>query len=293
LERIKEVIHMKSNNGTWVFGLVLTAAVLFAGSCSKENPAGPEETPPPEDTIYSLTVTVNYSGAVPVSSANRLLVGLFSNPNLSGPPFASSDISVPNGGSADFTGITVSPVWVGVVADADGDTNPSMGEPVGVYVNYTAPTAVDLTSTGSISINFDDTYSWATGGSVFLSVDGIATNFQKFSVSQYDTGSEKTVVLGFGDLSGQGYPSVNISFPSNRTGTWNETTGAVLGYMDGTGTPFSSLFGNGNCSVTITSYGSVGGKIEGTFSALVFDATASVSNVITGGSFSVVRFADN
>jgi hypothetical protein len=77
-----------------------------------------------------LQVIVTYKGKGDVSKANEIVVFLFDNPiiNAGSRPIAIRTIEK-NGGSAQFTGLTLSPVYVAVAYDDKGTFTPGEGPP--------------------------------------------------------------------------------------------------------------------------------------------------------------------
>ncbi len=86
-----------------------------------------------------------------------------------------------------------------------------------------------------------------------------------------------------------------IGFLINGTTAGTYTVAAdtlVVLYTDDVDTAFTAINGlAGSGSVTITSYGAVGGLIEGTFFAVVDDGASTTLDIISG-TFSVVREPD-
>ena len=77
------------------------------------------------------------------------------------------------------------------------------------------------------------------------------------------------------------------------TGTYTVAANTlVVTYTNDAGTEFAAVNGvAGSGSVTITSFGAVGGRIEGTFFAVVDDGASTTLDIISG-TFSVVREPD-
>lgn len=88
-------------------------------------------------TGEELQVTVTYKGKGEVTKANEISVFLFDDPiiNASSRPVAIRTIEK-NGGSAQFSGLTVSPVYIAVAYDEKGTFTPGEGPPpVGMPVS--------------------------------------------------------------------------------------------------------------------------------------------------------------
>jgi hypothetical protein len=112
-----------------------------------------------------LQVTVLYKGTGEVGKANEIAVFLFGDPIINGSsvPIAIRTIEK-NGGSAQFTGLTVSPVYVAVAYDEKGTFTPGEGPPpVGTPVAIHGETkpgsgaAPVKTGTGAkVTITFND-----------------------------------------------------------------------------------------------------------------------------------------
>ncbi len=114
----------------------------------------------------------------------------------------------------------------------------------------------------------------------------------------YSTGKNETGVIVFGQDSKNGDIDFQITFPGKTAGTYitSETGANSLVFALGTGTAGDLRRQEHEASttiltVTVTEYGSVGGKIKGTFSGQVKNASGQIVN-ITKGIFEVIRKAD-
>jgi hypothetical protein len=102
----------------------------------------------------------------------------------------------------------------------------------------------------------------------------------------YMISSDTTTVSG---ANGAGYPLINLRFPGNKLGRFTCGTNAGIDYTPALGTTYIAGAG-GDCTITITSYGAVGGAIVGTFSGTPKGGAASV--ILDEGGFNVVRQKD-
>ncbi len=86
---------------------------------------------------------------------------------------------------------------------------------------------------------------------------------------------------------------IGFSFLGTTAGTYTVAADTLMVmYADDVGTGFTAAFGiAGSGSVTITSFGAVGERIEGTFFAVVDDGASGTLD-ITFGTFSVLREPD-
>lgn len=85
---------------------------------------------------------------------------------------------------------------------------------------------------------------------------------------------------------------LGIIFKANHTGTfnWNDDNGAIVYKTTSTGNFFYVGITQG--TTTVSSYGNVNGKIEGTFSGKLIEQN-SQSELNISGSFSAVRIPDS
>jgi hypothetical protein len=113
---------------------------------------------------------------------------------------------------------------------------------------------------------------------------------------------------GNGDLTGDASPAggFSASFDAAETETVSITFGlraagtddcgsnhdVVFTYVDGKGDTYrSNGVGGGSCAVTVTAYGAVGEKVEGTFNGAVprISGTVGADHHILNGTFSFTR----
>src|SRR6185295_17021017 len=73
-----------------------------------------------------IVVTATYKGGT-VDAAHEILVFLFPNPNPDAAPPVAVQTVTKNGGTATFTGVTASPVYVAAVFNEKGDYHGSGG----------------------------------------------------------------------------------------------------------------------------------------------------------------------
>jgi hypothetical protein len=83
----------------------------------------------------------------------------------------------------------------------------------------------------------------------------------------------------------------SVVFKGNQTGTinWNDENGAIIYRTTSSGNYF--YIGITQGTTTVSSYGAVGGKIEGTLSGKLIEAS-SLAELNISGSFSAVRLPD-
>ncbi|MDP2365531.1 MAG: hypothetical protein Q8M94_17405 [Ignavibacteria bacterium] len=83
-----------------------------------------------------------------------------------------------------------------------------------------------------------------------------------------------------------------IIFKGNQPGTfnWNDDNGAIIFRTTSTGN--FTYIGISQGTTTVSSYGAVNGKVEGTISGKLIEATSQAELNITNGSFSAVRIPD-
>lgn len=109
-------------------------------------------------------------------------------------------------------------------------------------------------------------------------------------VSAYSLSDTTTAVLFSGTLSTDSL-YFYVVFKGNQTGlkNWDDNNGVVM-YRNGT-SGLSTYLGVSQGSTTISSYGSIGGKVEGTVSGKIIDA-ATQTEVNVSGNFSATRIQD-
>jgi hypothetical protein len=126
--------------------------------------------PPPAAaaaTAKNLTVTVTYTGKGPVDAGHGILIFLFADPNISAEsqPLGPPQIIQKSGGSATFTDVSASPVYIAVVYNESGTYEgggpPPPGTPVAIHSKDTKdPNSPALPVTPgpktAVSISFSD-----------------------------------------------------------------------------------------------------------------------------------------
>lgn len=278
-----------NRKGILIFIMLLVGSGFLWVSCEEDNPMEPGGIPEEPGKVYGLTVNYNYTGAVTIDASHKIMVGLFYSDFVSAAPDIGLE-AYSASGSVTFNQVTGTPVRVGIVVDKNGDGSPSQDDPYELYNNqWQNGNAIDLESVNSISINFNDTYAWNTGGDITFFINGQATNFQKYSMAVWESGYPRTLVYGSGNLS-DGIPCITMTF-TNTTGTCDQANGAFIEYVDELGHTFASDYG-GNCLITVTAYGAVGGLIEGTFSGTIVRTDYGATNIIAGGIFGLRRWSD-
>ena len=116
----------------------------------------------------NLTVSVQYTGAGQVDEVHEIVVLLFDKADVSADsqPMAFRRVRT-NGGTATFTGVAASPVFVMVVYDDSGRYHgdeglPPIGAPATLYAKdaKSPPAAVKVEAKSSIKVKFDDAKRW-------------------------------------------------------------------------------------------------------------------------------------
>jgi len=110
-------------------------------------------------------------------------------------------------------------------------------------------------------------------------------------ISSYSVSENYTAVL-FSGKAGSDSLFFYVIFAGNQTGTksWDDNNGVIM-YKSSASANFSYL-GITNGSLNVTSYEAVGGKVSGTLSGQIVEATSSNTIDITNGSFTGSRIAD-
>lgn len=154
----------------------------------------------------------------------------------------------------------------------------------------------------------DDSNPAGSGDNGGNSTYTITLNGDGFSNKQVTPGSTATTAYAMYSPTQQktgGYlacsDNINVSFftQGQQTGTFNFSVGdndsdpeVGLIVTSGTGTSMKIYYGKtGSGSITITSYGSVGGQIKGTFTGKIYNSTTD-AEVTISGSFSATRIPD-
>lgn len=124
------------------------------------------------------------------------------------------------------------------------------------------------------------------GGSITFDLDG--------SPVDHSTSSQATVYLGTDILGFWGYDVAgnffNIFVPP-QAGTYTCNSGVSMYYQNAGGAQWGGYSGFGACSVTVTSIGTLGTSVTGTFSGNLTAqfGGASGTRTITNGQFSMIR----
>jgi len=110
-------------------------------------------------------------------------------------------------------------------------------------------------------------------------------------ISSYSVSENYTAVL-FSGKAGSDSLYFYVIFAGNQTGTksWDDNNGVIM--FKSTTSGGSSYLGVTNGSLNVTSYEAVGGKVSGTLSGQIVEATSSNTIDITNGSFTGSRIAD-
>ena len=113
-----------------------------------------------------VVVTATYKGKGPVDEKHAIVVFLFDHPM----PTADSrplgrEIIAKNGGSAKFTAVAATPVYVTVVYDEKSNYSgvggpPPAGTPIGRPMKGGKPVPVTPGPDAKISVTFDDSQRW-------------------------------------------------------------------------------------------------------------------------------------
>jgi hypothetical protein len=114
----------------------------------------------------NLTVIVSYNGKGKVDETHEILVFLFDHPvpTADSNPLAVQSVQK-SGGTATFTSISSSPVYVVMVydekADYDGRSGPPpAGTPIGTYSKAGKPVPVTPGANVKVVVSFDDSKRW-------------------------------------------------------------------------------------------------------------------------------------
>lgn len=146
--------------------IAMASGGVTGAAAQSAPPAGPSPGAaagaPAAAVAGDLEVTVKYTGAGQVSADREISVFLFSDANInaSSVPLA-VDVIATNGGKAQFTGLTVSPVYIAVVYDEAGTYSregpPAPGTPVRVHAGADGkPLGVKVGKGAKALIQFDD-----------------------------------------------------------------------------------------------------------------------------------------
>ena len=114
--------------------LLISALLISVGVAPALEAQARQATPPPaaaQAATGNVAVAVTYTGKGVVDATHQILVLLFSTPQV-GPtskPLMPPQFIQKNGGTATFTGVTVSPVYVAAVFNEKGDYHGQGGPP--------------------------------------------------------------------------------------------------------------------------------------------------------------------
>ena len=125
--------------------------------------------------------------------------------------------------------------------------------------------------------------------SVSFTVDGTAKTYSTNAAGGIIGGS----VTAIAAEASTGPSLIGLIVDGTTAGTYTVAADTLMVlYTNDAGTDFAALFGVvGSGEVTITSFGAVGGRIEGTFFAVVDDGASATLDIISG-TFDVVREPD-
>lgn len=124
-------------------------------------------------------------------------------------------------------------------------------------------------------------------GDITATANGVARSFTTQSANYAGTGT--SIVGANGTFQG-----IALLFPGKAPGTFAcGAAGVGVNYSDGTAHWTTINKVDAKCTITVTEYGPVGGKISGTFSATTLPLINEPNNVVLeSGIFSVVRQSD-
>ncbi|MHC4248120.1 MAG: hypothetical protein ACYS9X_03240 [Planctomycetota bacterium] len=125
-------------------------------------------------------------------------------------------------------------------------------------------------------------------GSISFTVDGAPKTYSTNAIAGASGG-----ITTIAATANTGPAAIGFIIDGVSTGIYTVDLNTVMVlYTDDAGTDFSAVNGvAGSGTLTITSFGAVGGRIEGTFSAIVDDGGSTTLDIISG-TFSVVRQPD-
>jgi len=114
----------------------------------------------------------------------------------------------------------------------------------------------------------------------------------------YRPGTDQTTIICEG-YSGSTYAKFNLKFPSNKVGTYKFTLTGNVDVVVTTGEGIKEKRyewtdePDRDMIVTITKYDPVGGRIKGTFSAMLQESGSLITGNISAGAFEVRRETDD
>jgi hypothetical protein len=156
----------------------VTAAVLFFASCGAPlfDLAGGSQK---SASTRSITVHYQYGGCRYISPYSPLYAAVFGHDFTGDEPdlvFLSPPLVSPSG-TCTFTGLQKLEYGLLLFVDCNRDGNPSTGEPYEFYDNAADnPAGIFLDSDKSVSVSFDDAYTWVNGFYENFD-DGVADNW--------------------------------------------------------------------------------------------------------------------
>ncbi|RJP71476.1 MAG: hypothetical protein C4539_04970 [Ignavibacteriales bacterium] len=141
-----------------------------------------------------------------------------------------------------------------------------------------------------------------TGGTYSITLNGDGFSNKQVTINSAAGGYSTTNDVTGITLSCSDNIMVTLVSPGKQTGTFNfsvdETssdiiTGLLL--VINAGTTSTKTYGvkSGSGTITISSYGSVGGQIKGSFTGKIYDVTSPTTEVTISGSFSATRVPDS
>jgi hypothetical protein len=113
----------------------------------------------------------------------------------------------------------------------------------------------------------------------------------------YRPGTDQTTIVVEG-YSGTNYGAFNLKFPGNKVATYKLSAGNIVDAIVTTGQGIKEkryewAEGTGrDIIVTITKYDPVGGRIKGTFNAMLQESGSLITGNISAGAFEVRRDTD-
>ena len=247
----------------------------------------------PPNTTRELKVNINYTGSIILGGMEDIYVRIYTNELMDGMSAASATVYSSN------TGITFSGDYLkkcflyAVIHTNSASLLPSPGDIHCYYNNKhviqlpATPIYVEKGETKEIDFAFNDTHLWPDPGVINCHIDGAPTAISGTSC-YYKAAYNSTSIMGV--KIGASIEVISLSIPGNSPGTYNSPLGHIY-YSPTAGQSYMSSQGAGNCTITVDSYGPVGGQITGTFSGVVDDGMGGTI-AITNGTFDAYRFVD-
>jgi hypothetical protein len=135
----------------------------------------------------------------------------------------------------------------------------------------------------------------ANNGTITCEEDVAATSYNNDASGFYFSFSSSSGTAIGGESNAIANRFIIISFKSQTTGTYSGSGSPADNYIsiaDGMTNTWYSNRAGGSVSITVTKYGAVGDKIEGTFSGTLKDSGGSGTLTLMNGKFSVRRDPD-